>query len=206
MKWFVASVLLIWQIAGGAAQQQPPKPPEQRPQDQDPENYLRPSEPLPPLKLDYFVGKWTFEWEVPDSVFGPGGTIKGTEVYKPSADGKFIESDVEATGPAGAYKQHVITAYNEAGHVISRLEKDSRGFESLSIGRISTDQGFYLINLESSPFVYQGKPIRLRTVESLMGPAAYRLRVQMSSDGEPFRNLGSPWWRKDSLPIPPKKP
>lgn len=206
MKWTLAMLVVAAQaVAVAALSPQTPQltPEQQRQRDEDPENFLRPTEPLPPLTLEYFVGRWNFEWDVPATVFGDGGTIKGTETFgKPSADGKFIESDVEATGPGGSYKQHVIMAYNELGRVLSRHEKDSRGFESLSIGRISTDQGFYLISFDGSAFTHQGQSIRFKTTSSLMGPGSYRLRVQTSIDGGPFRNFGSPWWRKEGFGTP----
>lgn len=207
MTWITALVLFAQTLGISAIQPPAPAPktsPQQRTDPQDPENYLRPSDPLPPLKLDYFTGKWTFEWEMPDTIFGPGGTITGTETYEPSVDGRFIESDIEASGPAGAYKQHAILAYNEAGRVISRYEKDSRGFELLAIGRIATDQGFYLINFESAPFIYKAQTLRIKTVASLTGPVAYRLRVQLSVDGGPYQSIGNPWWRRQTPP--PAKP
>src|SRR5438105_6810394 len=51
---------------------------------------------------DYFgnPGKWTFEWEAPDGIFGPGGTTTGTTVYK-HLDGPFYQADTDAKGPSG---------------------------------------------------------------------------------------------------------
>src|SRR5712671_108345 len=34
---------------------------------------------LPPFNFDaYFLGKWTFEWDVPEGPLGPSGRIVGT--------------------------------------------------------------------------------------------------------------------------------
>jgi len=38
---------------------------------------------VPVLNFDeYFPGKWTFEWDVPEGPLGPSGQITGTTVYK----------------------------------------------------------------------------------------------------------------------------
>src|SRR5262245_60323092 len=62
---------------GGAPQQSTQQP--SRPTD--------PSDPMPPPNMDYFVGSWTFEWNVPESPLGPAGKIKGKETYKKTSDG-----------------------------------------------------------------------------------------------------------------------
>ena len=69
---------------------------------------------------EYFNGKWTFEWEVPEGIFGPAGQITGTTVYKP-VDGKFYEADTEATGPGGPFN----TISNSGPLPVSKLSFES---------------------------------------------------------------------------------
>ena len=38
---------------------------------------------------EYFPGKWTFEWDVPEGPLGPAGRITGTTMYKP-VDGRVL--------------------------------------------------------------------------------------------------------------------
>ena len=46
----------------------------------------RPTRGDDPIQLfnfeQYFVGTWSFDWDVPDGPLGPAGTISGTTVYK----------------------------------------------------------------------------------------------------------------------------
>ena len=59
----------------------------------------RPNDEQPLFNFDeYFSGKWTFEWDVPEGILGPSGTIKGTIVYK-KIDGAFFQADTTATLP-----------------------------------------------------------------------------------------------------------
>lgn len=175
----------------GAAQQT--RPPDQRADDPE---YRRPSGSIPPFRIDYFSGTWTFEWDVPDNVFGSGGTITGTEAFTCHADGKSCDSTLRAESPDGAFTQTVRITYDEGAHTLTRTEKDSRGFEVQYAGQLSSDQGFHQIAYASAPFRYKGKSVQLKSVLSMTAPGAYRARFQLSEDGGPFESFGIPWWRK----------
>jgi len=213
MKWTLAVVILV-QIARSAAvwalaqQQRQPDPPNQQaqPQVQLPRSQLpdlgRPTkkdDPLPLLDFEkYFAGRWTFEWDVPDSVFGPGGRITGTEMYKPGREGRFFESEWEAKGPSGAFKGRAVMIYHPEQKIVARHETDSRGFSLLKSGTVGGDLGgYYTIYYDSAPFTFGGKVLRMKTTTQLLSPVHYKVRAQISEDGGPFLNFGNPWWRKD---------
>jgi len=154
---------------------------------------------LPPFNFaDYFVGKWTFEWDVPEGPLGPSGRITGTTVYKP-LDGRFYEAHTDATGPWGAFTLHDVIGYHKEYKAIARQTTDSRGFSFLQIGTVGGDLGgIFNIYLESSPFTYNGKTIRIKHAMRLLSPYNYKVGTSVSVDGGPFRNYGNPWWRKDA--------
>ena len=59
---------------------------------------------VPLLDFDaYFLGKWTFEWSMPETALGPAGDYTGTTVYT-KVDGRFYEAVTEGQGPAGGKK------------------------------------------------------------------------------------------------------
>ena len=145
---------------------------------------------------DYFNGKWTFEWEVPEGIFGPAGQITGTTVYKP-VDGKFYEAETEATGPGGPFKVKELIAYYRENKTLARYVTDSRGLSYMQIGRIGGDLGGYFnIYFEGSPVTYKGKSIRIKTTMKLLSPLNYKVETAVSTDGGKFANYGTPWWRK----------
>ena len=146
----------------------------------------------------YFTGKWKFEWIVPDSPFGPGGIIQGTEIFHPGEDGKFFESDVEGTGPSGAFPASSMTIYDAEYKFMARHETDSRGFFLMKAGHIGGDLGgYYTIYYESAPFEYEGQTIRLKTTTILYSPLHFKVKAQISVDGGKYVNFGNPWWRKE---------
>jgi hypothetical protein len=131
-----------------------------------------PSDPMPPPNMDYFVGAWTFEWNVPESPLGPAGKIKGKETYR-KINASTYESEIEGEGPAGAFKGRATT---------------------VPIG--GDLGGYYTIFWESEPIKKGGKTIKLKGKTLMLSPAHYRLQVQISVDGGPYTNFGNPWFRK----------
>jgi hypothetical protein len=192
MKSF-AAFLLVMLLPLTATGQQPPAG--QQPNTDDP-NYRRPSTAsLPPFNLGYFEGTWTVDWDVPDSVFGEGGEITGTETYTCDANGLSCESVVKERTPGGPVTQQVRMRYNASTRTITRDEKDSRGFSVHYVGHVSSDQGLYQIAYTSDPFKFKGKTLKLSIAASLSAPTAFRQRMQLAVDKEPATNYGSPWWR-----------
>src|SRR5438094_2849567 len=84
------------------------------------------SDPAPIFDFDYyFIGKWSFEIDVPDTDLGPGGTIKGTTTYTAVPNGafdggRFYEAQTDAVGPAGPFKTKELIAYQVAHKAMSR--------------------------------------------------------------------------------------
>ena len=158
---------------------------------------------LPLFNFDeYFPGKWTFEWDVPEGALGPSGRITGTTIYKAIDAGRFYEATTDATGPGGAFKLREMIAYQKDHKTLARHVADSRGFSFLQAGTIGGDLGgLYTIYFDGSPFTYNGKTVRIKHAMRLLSPLNYKVSTTVSVDGGPFRNYGNPWWRKDAAGI-----
>jgi hypothetical protein len=149
---------------------------------------------------DYFLGKWTFEWETPDGVLGPAGTVKGSIVYKrvDAARGPFYEAVTTATGPGGPITIKESIAYRKEGKTAARWIADSRGYSYQQIAPVGGDLGGYFnLYYEGSPFTLEGKTIRIKNALRLTSPLRYRNAVTVSIDGGPFANYGSAWFEKN---------
>ena len=183
-----------------SGQPQTDKPPLPKGQMPDLGRPTKVGDELPPFNFDaYFLGRWTFEWDVPEGALGPSGRITGTTVYK-AVDGRFYEATTNADGPGGAFKLRELIAYHKEYKALARQVADSRGFSFLQIGTIGGDLGgFFNIYLESSPFTYNGKTLRIKHAMRLLSPFNYKVATTLSVDGGPFRNYGNPWWRKDAV-------
>ena len=155
-----------------------------------------PTDPMPPPNLDYFIGTWAFDWNVPESPLGPAGKMKGTETYKKLANGTY-ESEIKGEGPSGAIKGRASLTYNEKDKKVAISETGWFGLPITKKGTIGGDLGgYYTIFWESAPIKKGGKTIILKGKTQMLSPANYRLQVQISVDGGPFTNFGNPWFRK----------
>lgn len=144
----------------------------------------------------YFLGKWTFEWSMPETALGPAGDYTGTTVYT-KLDGRFYQAVTEGQGPAGPFKVTELIAFHRENKTAARQITDTRGHSRLEFGPVGGDLGgIYNFIYESAAFTYGGKTIRLKNTLRLMSPLSYRLASSISVDGGPFTNLGNPWWRK----------
>jgi hypothetical protein len=145
---------------------------------------------------NYFIGKWNFEWSMPETVLGPAGPYTGTTVVK-KLDGRFYEAVSEGEGPNGKFTVREVIAYHKENKTLARTVADSRGYNYFQFGPVGGDLGgIYNIHFESAPFTVNGKSVRLRHTMHLLSPLNFRLATSISVDGGPFTNLGTPWWRK----------
>jgi hypothetical protein len=156
-----------------------------------------PKDPMPPPNLDYFLGAWSFDWNVPESPLGPAGKMKGTETYKKILSGQKYESVIEGEGPEGTFQGRALISYDEKEKIVSRYEIFSYGVSALKSGPIGGDLGgYYTIHWETPPFKRDGKVIKLKGKTQMLSPAYYRLSLEISVDGGPYTSLGNPWFRK----------
>lgn len=168
---------------------QQPAPKQNRP--------TEPTDPMPPPNLDYFIGSWSFDWNVPESPLGPAGKMKGTETYKKTLNGQKYESEIQGDGPEGPFQGRAITSYDEKEKTVSRYEIFSYGAPTYKIGTIGGDLGgYYTIYWESAPLKRDGKTIKLKGKTQMLSPANYRVFVDISVDGGQFTSLGNTWFRK----------
>jgi hypothetical protein len=159
-----------------------------------------PRDPMPPPDMDYFIGTWTFDWNVPESPLGPGGKIKGTEICKKVAGKDTYESEIKGEGPNGSFKGRATTSYNAAEKMVTRREDDFVGISTVKSGPIGGDLGgYYTIYWESTPIKKGGKVTKLKGKTLMLSPAHYKLQVEISVDGGPYTSLGNAWYRKTDL-------
>jgi hypothetical protein len=165
---------------------------------QQPSRPTEPTDPMPPPDMNYFVGTWSFDWNVPESPLGPAGKFKGTETYKAVFAGRVYESEIKGEGPEGPFEGRAITSYDGSEKSVSRYEIFSYGVSTLKTGRIGGDLGgYYTIYWESTPIKRNGHTVKLKGKTQMLSPAHYKLQVTISVDDGPYTSLGNPWFEKN---------
>jgi hypothetical protein len=198
---FAASTFIAPLAAGAVGQSGPPAAGQpQLPRGQMPDlgRTTKGDDEVPLFDFDaYFPGRWTFQWDVPDSPLGPAGRIEGATVYTKIGDGIY-EAVTTAKGPAGAFTINERITYQREQKKLTRDVTDSRGFKYSQSATIGGDLGgFYNIFFDSPPFAAGGKSVRVKHNIRTGSPLAYRVAALISVDGGPYTNYGNPWWRKD---------
>jgi hypothetical protein len=198
----IRSFLLTAGLLCGAAAlagQTPQPPPPQQPRGQMPDlgRPTKPDDALPLFDFDkYFIGRWTFEWDMPDGPLGAAGRLEGSTVYSALGDGQY-QALTEATGPTGKVTIKELITYDREKKTIARTVTDSRGFSYTQTGTVGGDLGgSYNIYFESNPITIGKQSVKLKHLLRLTSPLQYRVSATVSVDNGPFTNYGSPWWRK----------
>ena len=140
----------------------------------------------------YFLGRWTFEADAPDSALGPGGLSTGSVTYRKIDEG-FYEATTEGKGESGAFRIKETFAYQPASRSAFRSVTDSRGFSYIQSAEVGGNiGGDYYLYFMGAPFTFKGKTIRLNHRVHVVAPLAYRVDVEISENGGPFLHM-SPW-------------
>jgi hypothetical protein len=149
-----------------------------------------------PFDPEYFLGTWQLEWDVPESPLGEAGTVTGTMTIRHVDDCSY-EGDVTGEDPTGPFTSKIKITYDPAAKRLDWAETHSRGYTIVRSGRITGDPGGVFTHSWEAPAVkISGRMISQAGTTILTSPSAYRLRAQISIDGEPYRNFGNPWVEK----------
>ena len=175
-----------------APQAQPPK---EQPKGLMP-NLGRPTKAddvVPLLDFDqYFLGKWAFSADAPDSVLGPGGEVSGTVTYRKLSDG-FYEAITQGKGESGGFTITESIAYNKDQKVAFRHVVDSRGYTYTQMAEVGGNiGGDYRLFFKGAPFSYKGKQVRLNHTVYLAAPLTFRIDVEVAEGSGEFVHM-SPW-------------
>jgi len=186
--WVLGAFVALAQVLGAVGAQDKPKglaPDLGRP--------TRPDDAVPLLDFDkYFIGRWTFEADAPDSVLGPGGVSTGAVTYRKLDEG-FYEAVTQGKGEAGAFTITETIAYHHDQKMAFRHVADSRGYSYTQMAEVGGNiGGDYRLFFKSAPFAYKGKRVRINHTVYLAAPLTFRIDVEVAEGTGPFVHM-SPW-------------
>ena len=149
-----------------------------------------------PFDPHYFVGRWEFEGVLPDSPLGESGEFVGTETIR-HLEGCTYESHTVATIEDVEVQISSRLIYDRRAGYLVRIEEDSRGFQLVKVGSVGGDPGGIFSHYWQVPAISRGgSDVRLKGRTYLSSPDAFRNRVQISVDDQPFVSFGTVRWRR----------
>ena len=153
----------------------------------------RPDDKVPPLDFEkYFIGRWTFQADAPDSVLGPGGESSGSVTYTRLDDG-FYAAVTQGKSESGTFTIREVIAYHKEQGMAFRHVTDSRGYTYVQMAEVGGNiGGDYRLFFKSAPFTFKGKQVRLNHTIYLAAPLTFRADIEVAEADGPFVHM-SPW-------------
>jgi len=144
-------------------------------------------------RVDYFVGRWKFEYlgaEYPPlSSGGRSGTLTFTRV----GAANFITGRLEGELLGKPYQEQMSIALDPDTSMLAVVEKRPEGVELVSVASWRSP---IAITFQTSPVQANGKIYQLRRLLSVTSPTAFDVTEEFSVDGGPFKRLGNGHYTK----------
>jgi len=139
-------------------------------------------------RIEYFTGRWTFEYlggEYPPLSQGErSGTVTFTRVGSSNFETGRVDGDVAGK----KYQETVSVGFDPAANMVVYTERRQDGTELVSLGNW---QSPLAITFLTAPLQSGGKTYQLRRMMSVLSETAFNVTEEFSIDGGPFRRLGS---------------
>lgn len=193
--FFVAVVVVVGQVLGGAAAAQGRRP--QPGASQGGPTTGR--EMMAPFNPQYYLGEWEIEWAPPDTGLVPGGKYTGLETVT-HINSRYLSVEIRLEGQEGntlTGQGMMFYDWGLNGQSVVRYIVYDAGFSLLQYGSVGGDLGgLYSQHWETPVFEFNDHTFALKGRSNYVSPAAYRVDQQVSIDGEEFFNFGVMWLTK----------
>jgi len=137
-------------------------------------------------RVDYFVGRWTFEYLGAEYPPLSAGTRSGTATFT-SDGGHFVTGRVDNDASGRKYQDTVKIGFDPDTNMLLFVERRSDGFELASLGNWRSP---IAITFLTSPVRTDSKTYQLRRVMSVTSNTAFEVTEEISVDGGAFKRLG----------------
>jgi hypothetical protein len=150
-------------------------------------------QPLVEQRIDYFSGRWTFEYTggefPPLSAGGRGGTV----TFSREGRSNFVTALVEGEALGRKYQETVSIGFDPATNMVIYVERRQDGTELASLGNW---QSPLAINFTTSPLQAAGKTYQMRRTIAVLSDTAFDVTEEFSIDNGAFRRLGNAHYTK----------
>jgi hypothetical protein len=143
-------------------------------------------------RVDYFVGRWTFDYVGAESPPMSAGSRTGTVTFTKDS-GEFVTGRADVDAGVRKYQEIVKIGFDSATNMLVLAERRSDGFELVSLGNWRSPIG---ISFVTSPAKADGKTFQLRRFIAVRSDAAFDVTEEISVDGAPFKRLGTARYTK----------
>ncbi len=143
-------------------------------------------------RIDFFAGKWTFDYVGAEFPPLSTGSRTGTATFT-SDGGNFVTGRVDIDAGARKYQETVKIGFDADTNMLVVVEQRSDGFQLASLGNWRSPIG---ISFVTSPVTADGKKFQLRRFIAVRSETAFDVTEEFSVDGGPFKRLGNARYTK----------
>ena len=144
-------------------------------------------------RIDYFVGRWTFEYlgaEYPP--LSPGGR-SGTMTFTKTGTANFVSGKLEGELLGKPYQETVTIGLDPDTNMLAFVEHRPDNVELVSVASWKSP---IAITFQTSPLQANGKTYQLRRLLSVHSETSFDVAEEFSIDGGPFKRLGGGHYTK----------
>lgn len=139
-------------------------------------------------RLDYFVGRWSFEYVGGDFPPLSPGTRNGTATFSRVGVSTFATGQLDGEMAGKRYKESMSIGFDPDTNALVFLERRAGGAELVSVANW---QSPLAIRFTTAPVQANGRTYQLRRLLSIRSDSAFDVTEEFSVDAGPYRRLGT---------------
>jgi hypothetical protein len=145
-------------------------------------------QPRVPQRVEYFTGRWKFEYIGGEFPPLSVGERSGTATFSTSGGSSFVTGTTDSQVLGKPFQEIWTIGVNPETKMVVHYERRPGGIELVSLGNWTSPLA---ITFQTTPLRSNGRVYQLRRVMSVVSATAFDVTEEFSIDGGPFRRLGA---------------
>jgi hypothetical protein len=138
--------------------------------------------------IEYFVGKWRFDYIGGEFPPLSPGSRSGTAAFSRIGAANFVTGQIDGELAGKPYRETQTIGFDPGSNALVAVERRADGSELVSLG---SWQSPLAITWQTAPLVSNGKTYQLRRMISVTSDVAFEVTEEFSIDAGAFKRLGN---------------
>ena len=144
-------------------------------------------------RIDYFVGRWKFEYVGAEYPPLSAGSRAGTATFTRTGASNFVTGAVDGDLGGTPYRETLSIGLDPETNALAFVERRPGGVELVSVASWRSP---IAISFQTSPVQANGRIYQLRRLIAVRSATAFDVTEEFSIDGGPFKRLGDAHYTK----------
>jgi len=144
-------------------------------------------------RIDYFVGRWAFDYVGGEFPPLSAGSRSGTATFAHTGASPFVSGTIDGEAGGKPYREQLSIGLDPDTNALAFVERRPDGVELISIASWRSP---IAMTFHTSPVQANGRTYQLRRLLSVTSATAFEVTEEFSVDGGPFRRLGNGHYTK----------